>query len=165
MAKKQSIEDQFFPVSTIPKLNQLSKPTENPEIIKKIIQGAVRAAYHRKLPDSYDLKYRKKDLPSMSETEEQITFITHLIESLQPRDTIEVTLAAQYIIAYIRGMEIGEGINNIANALRLFQFGHQVLEALNKYRTKGAQFINVQYNHNQGQINNYKIVTEEGDFQ
>jgi hypothetical protein len=40
----------------------------------------------------------------------------------------------------------------------LFEFGHKVLETLTRYRTKGAQLISVNYNHNQGQINNIKIV-------
>lgn len=43
----------------------------------------------------------------------------------------------------------------------LFEFGHKVLEALTKYRTKGAQLINVQYNHNQGMINNFNVNKKE----
>lgn len=157
MAKKKSVEDRFFPVATIPRLNQPVKPAENQMVIKKIIQGAIRGAYQLKMPSSYELQYRK--LPKALASEEQIEFVTHLIESLQPQDAIEATLASQYVISYLRGLDAST-CDSIDEILPWFEFGHQVLETLNKYRTKGAQLINVQYNHNQGQINNYKVVEE-----
>jgi hypothetical protein len=45
--------------------------------------------------------------------------------------------------------------------IELFEFGHQVLEAYQKYRSKGAQQISVQYNVNQGQVVNIKNVGKE----
>ncbi|MGK5594259.1 MAG: hypothetical protein ACSNEK_02750 [Parachlamydiaceae bacterium] len=88
--------------------------------------------------------------------------IIHLIESLQPADAIEAALASQFAITYIRGLEeSSKEYSNNTSMMELFEFGHQVLETLNRYRTKGAQLISVNYNHNQGQINNIKIVDGE----
>jgi len=42
--------------------------------------------------------------------------------------------------------------------IELFEFGHQVLEAYQKYRSKGAQQISVQYNVNQGHVVNIKML-------
>lgn len=160
MAKKKSIEDRFFPVATVPRLNQPSKPAENQMIIKKIIQGAIQGAYQIKTPSDYDLQYR--NLPKTLASEEQIQFVTYLIESLQPQDAIEATLASQYVISYLRGLDASPN-GDIDDILPWFEFGHQVFETLTKYKTKGAQLINVQYNHNQGQINNYKVVEKSND--
>lgn len=157
MARKKSLQDQYFPVTAVPRLNQSVKPAENPNVIRKIIQGAIQAAFQLPLPSSYDLKYKKETIPKTLASKEQIEFVTHLIESLQPADAIEACLASQFAISYIRGIE--ESINDDkSNPLLWFEFGHQVLETLTKFRTKGAQLINVQYNHNQGEINHIKII-------
>lgn len=158
MAKNKPIEDRFFPVKKVPRLNLPSKPAENQMVIKKIIQGAIQGAYRLKKPSDYDLKYR--ELPKTLATKEQIEFVTYLIESLQPQDAIEATLASQYVISYLRGLEAAPD-GEKEDVLPWFAFGHQVLETLTRYRTKGAQLINVQYNHNQGQINNYKFVEKQ----
>lgn len=155
MNHNESLEDRFFPVATIPKINQISKPLENPSVIKKIIQGAIQGAYQKNVPSDYDLKYgNPTPMP-----EDQIQVITHLIESLQPQDAIEAALASQFVITYVQGLK--SSIDHSTRMMELFGFGHQVLETLTKYRTKGAQLINVQYNHNQGQINNIKVVEKE----
>jgi hypothetical protein len=79
---------------------------------------------------------------------------------LQPADAIEAALASQFAISYIRGVD-ASAYDPMDKALRWFEFSHQVLDTLTKFRTKGAQLINVQYNHNQGQINHIKIVDAE----
>ncbi len=160
MAKKVSREDLAFPVATIPKLGMQVKPKENPKVIKMIIQGAIKGAYGLKTPlepSTYSRDYGKKQQPMVSE--DQIQLVVNLIESLQPADAIEAALASQFAITYIRGLESSQV--GYAATISLFEFGHQVLDSLTKYRTKGAQLINVQYNHNQGQINNIKVVKEE----
>jgi hypothetical protein len=160
MAKKVSREDLAFPVTTIPRLGALEKPKENPTVIKMIIRGSIQGAYGLKTPsepNKWSDDYGKKQQPVVSE--DQIQFVINLIESLQPADAIEAALASQFAITYIRGLECSP--SGYIAAINLFEFGHQVLEALTKYRTKGAQLINVQYNHNQGQINNIKVVKEE----
>lgn len=134
------------------------KPAEDQAVIKNIIQWTVQGAYQVKMPTAYELEHY--DQPKTLVDKEQIDFVVHLIESLQPRDAIEATLASQYVISFIRGIECS--ISECSDSCReWFEFGHQVLETLTKFRTQGAQLINVQYNHNQGQINNYKIVEPE----
>ncbi|CDZ80197.1 hypothetical protein BN1013_00703 [Candidatus Rubidus massiliensis] len=94
-------------------------------------------------------------------TQEQMDMIIHLIESLQPGDAIEAALASQFVIAYIRGLEESNGeYSKITTMLELFEFSHQVLETLQKYRSKGAQQISVNYNVNQGQVVNIKNVNQ-----
>src|SRR6185436_12004452 len=144
MAKKRSIEDRFFPVAMTPRLNQPSKPTENQMVIKKIIQGAIQGAYRIKTPRSYDFKYNSS---KALVTEEQVQFVTYLIESLQPKDAIEATLASQYVISYLRGLDASPD-GDIDEVLPWFEFGHRVLETLTKYRK-------------QGQINNFKVVEKD----
>lgn len=160
MARKKSREDLAFPVAVVPRLGLQIRPQENPDVIRKIIQGAIKGAYELKTPSepsSYDREYGKKQKPIV--TEEQIQFVTHLIESLQPADAIEAALASQFAITYIRGLAAAsENYSTLEQTLPWFEFGHQVIETLTKYRTKGAQLINVQYNHNQGQINNIKVI-------
>lgn len=162
MARKKTREDLAFPVTVPPKFGA-ARPEENQDVIRKIIQGAIKGAYELRTPSepgSYSPEYGKKQKPVA--TEEQIAFVTHLIESLQPADAIEAALASQFVISYVRGIEAAcETCSSAENTLPWFEFGHQVLDTLTKYRTKGAQLINVQYNHNQGQINHVNIVEPE----
>jgi hypothetical protein len=160
MAKKKTREDLAFPVATVPKMGAPTKTQDNPAVIKMIIQGAIKGAYQLKTPSepsSFSSEYGKKQKALVSE--EQIQFVTHLIESLEPTNAIEAVLASQFAIAYIRGLDKAQGHYqaDLNSTLQLFEFGHSVLETLTKYRTKGAQLINVQYNHNQGQINNINV--------
>jgi len=91
-------------------------------------------------------------------TQEQMEMITNLIESLQPTDAIEAALASQFAITYIRGMEeSSKDYSNASSMIELFEFGHQVLEAYQKYRSKGAQQISVQYNVNQDMLLTLKM--------
>ena len=165
MAKKVSREDLAFPISTIPRLGELAKPKENPTVIKMIILGAIKGAYGLITPkeptSKYDDGYGKKQQPIISE--DQIQLVTSLIESLQPADAIEAALASQFAITYLRGLSKSEShySKDLELTINFFDFGHKALETLTRYRTKGAQLINVQYNHNQGQINNIKVVKEE----
>ncbi|MEI8366659.1 MAG: hypothetical protein WCF65_09620 [Parachlamydiaceae bacterium] len=163
MDHKNTREELAFPVPVIPKMGALEKPRENPNVIKSIIRGAIQGAYQLKTPSepsSYSPDYGKEQAPLISE--EQIQIVTHLIESLQPTDAIEAALASQFVITYIRGLKTAQGSYpvDLNSTIQLFEFGHQVLETLTKYRIKGAQLINVQYNHNQGQINNIKVVEQ-----
>lgn len=162
MAKKKTQEELAFPIAKIPTFTQPTRPAENPIVIRQIILGAIQGAYHLKTPSKpspYSHDYGKKQKPLV--TEEQIQLVTHLIESLQPADAIEAALASQFAITYIRGLIKAQDYNSTSSTLELFEFGHQVLEALTKYRTKGAQLINVLYNHNQAQINNFNMTKNE----
>jgi hypothetical protein len=133
----------------------------NKDIIKRIIQGAVKGAYHLKDPSQWDFRGNSIK-PKAVASQEQMDMIVHLIESLQPSDAIEAALASQFAITYIRGMEeSSKGYSNSSTMIELFEFGHQVLEAYQKYRSKGAQQISVQYNVNQGQVVNIKNIRKE----
>lgn len=164
MAKKKNLEDIYYPIPQNRGLAVSEKPPIDKEVIKLIIQGAVKGAYRLKNPASWD--YHGKPIKAKAvATQEQINMIVHLIESLEPTNAIEAALASQFAITYIRGMEESiDTYKNTESIMSLFEFGHKVLETLQRYRTKGAQLINVQYNHNSGQINNIKIV-EESDPQ
>lgn len=159
MAKKKNLEDIYYPVPQ--NINLIaSKPPLKNEIVKRIIQGAVKGAYKLKDPKGYDYHgYAVK--PKAVASQEQMEMIIHLIESLQPTDAIEAALASQFAITYIRGMEESFKEHSTSSMIELFEFGHQVLEAYQKYRSKGAQQISVQYNVNQGQVVNIKNVKED----
>jgi len=154
---KKSAEDMYFPVPAEAYLSPLQKPKQNPVVIKKLIQGTIQSAYKLKMPYSSDFRQEKlKPLVSA----EEIELVTHLILSLEPRDAIEVALASQFVITYVQGLK--ESKNEFGKRyLDLFDFGHQVLETLQKYRCKGAQQISVQYNVSQGQVVNIKNIKKE----
>ena len=157
MTKKKNLEEVYYPVPAEFNLEKSNKTPINNAVIRQIIKGAVKGAYKLKNPSQYDYKgYPVK--PKAVATQEQIDMVIHLIESLQPRDAIEAALASQFAITYIRGLEDSAKEHSSNSMMDLFEFGHKVLETLTKYRTKGAQIISVNYNHNQGQINNIKIV-------
>lgn len=161
MSKKKNLDDIYYPVPQNFCPIQAEKPTVNREVIKHIIQGAVKGAYRLKTPSSLD--YRGNPIRAKPvATQDQMDMIVHLIESLQPSDAIEAALASQFAITYIRGLEeSSKDYSKGSTMIELFDFGHQVLEAFQKYRNKGAQQISVQYNVNQGQVVNIKNVSKE----
>lgn len=161
--KHKNLEEVYYPIPATFALESPNRVVTNNAVIRQIIKGAVKGAYKLKNPSNYDLKYGcAKGKPKAIATEEQMSMVIHLIESLQPSDAIEAALASQFAITYIRGLE--EATNEYSKNLsmvELFEFGHKVLETLNRYRTKGAQMISVNYNHNQGQINNIKVFEKD----
>lgn len=152
MAKKKNLDDVYFPVPQNRNAIQTEKVETNQEVIKRIIQGSVIMAFKLKRPSEYDREYGDYKKGTAIATSEQMETVMHLIESLKPQDSIEAALASQFAITYIRGLEV-DGSKILID---LFEFGHKVLEALQKYRSKGAQQISVQYNVNQGQVVNIK---------
>lgn len=161
MAKQKNLEDIYYPVPQNFCITQPEKPPINRDVIKHIIQGAVKGAYRLKNPSSHD--YRGNPIRAKAvASQEQMDMIVHLIESLQPSDAIEAALASQFAITYIRGLEeSSKEYSNGSTMMEFFEFTHQVLEAFQKYRSKGAQQISVQYNVNQGQVVNIKNVRKE----
>lgn len=162
MAKKKTREERAFPVATVPKLGTVTRPKENPKVIEAIIRGAVMGAFNLTTPSEpgyYSSDYGKPQKALV--TQEQIEYVTSLIESLQPQDAIEACLAAQFVIAQIRGMaQTNESYSSPEKFCETFRFTHEVLDTITKYRTKGAQLINVNYSHNQMQQNNYNFSKE-----
>jgi hypothetical protein len=159
MGKKRTRAELAFPVpATIPMMNgTAARPKQNPEVIRSIIRSTIQGAFCRKTPSepsSYSSEYGKPQKPIV--TSEEVNLVTHLIESLQPADAIEAALASQFAITYIRGLHDSQEHHKADVTMNLFRFTHEVLECLIKYRTKGAQLINVSY-HNSGMINNINI--------
>jgi len=154
---KKVLEDVYYPVPLDFNPIRVDKPPSNQEVIRRIIQGAIKASYQLKSPSEYDVKYGNVKVKAVA-TNEQIEMVMHLVESLQPTDAIEAALASQFAITYIRGIEAAE---DRSVPIDLFEFGHKVLETLHKYRSKGAQQISVQYNVNQGQVMNIKNIKRE----
>lgn len=155
--KKKTPEDVYYPVPMDFNPIRVDKPPSNQEVVRRIIQGAIKASYRLKNPSEYDLKYGGAKGKAVA-ANEQIEMVMHLIESLQPTDAIEAALASQFAITYIRGVEAAE---SHSVPIDLFEFGHKVLETLQKYRSKGAQQISVQYNVNRGQVVNIKHIKPE----
>lgn len=156
--KKKRPEDIYYPVPQSFTIAKTDRPPINQSVIRRIVQGAVKAAYGLKEPAKHDWHGNPvKAMPVA--TDEQVEMVLHLIEALQPQDAIEATLASQYAITYLKAME-GNYQGVPAVDLELLGFGHQVLEVLQKYRSKGAQLISVHYNVNQGQVVNIKNVKE-----
>jgi hypothetical protein len=155
--KEKSLDDVYYPVP-----QDLSSATEerlagSKKVIKRIVQAAVKTAYSLKPPSQWDLE-RNQTKPTALATQDQMEMVVHLIESLQPADAVEAALASQFAVTYIRGM--GD-ISEYTVPIELFEFGHKVLEALQKYRSRGAQQINVQYNVNRGQVVNIKAAEDK----
>lgn len=162
MAKKKCLTDIYYPVPQESLPTQSKKPPINKMVIKRIIQGTVKAAYRLDEPSLWG--YQQTPIkPKRVATQEQMDMVINLIESLEPSNAIEAALASQFVISYIRGLEKAQGdhTKEIDLTLKLFNFSHQALEALQKFRSKGAQLISVNYNHNQGQINNIQVFEKD----
>lgn len=153
---KRKLEDTYYPVPQDFSLVRTEKLPENKAVIKRIIQDTVRQAYRLKKPTLHDW-HGNPIKPKAVATPEQVEMVIHLIEALQPQDAIEAALASQFAITYIRAMEkdVDHGCPT-----DLFEFGHEVLEALQKYRSKGAQQISVQY-VNKGHVGDVINVKQE----
>lgn len=161
MAKKKNLDDIYYPVPKDVCLRQTEKPPLNGELIKLIVKGSLKGAYSLKDPQAWDYNGNPVKAKAVA-TEDQVNMTVQLIEALQPSDAIEAALASQFVITYIRGLEASMGTYaNDSRIMELFSFGHEVLEAFQKYRSKGAQQISVQYNVNQGQVVNIKNVRKE----
>ena len=158
--KKKTLEDVYYPVPQDFSPMKAAKPPDNKDVVRRIIQGTVRLAYSLKPPVQWDFHGNPVKTKAVA-TIEQMEMVMHLIESLQPTDAIEAALSSQFAVTYIRAMETTSDRGSISINLELFEFGHKVLEALQKYRSKGAQQISVHYNVNQGQVVNIKNIEKD----
>jgi len=158
LTKDKKLEDIYYPVPKNLFLSRTEKKSLDKDLVKGIIQSTVKGAYKLKDPHAWDFNGNQIK-PSAIATQEQMNMVINLIESLEPKDAIEVALASQFAIVYVRGLQ--ESCSEYSSGdsiIKYFEFGHQVLEAFQKYRSKGAQQISVQYNVNQGQILNVKNI-------
>ncbi|NGX44097.1 MAG: hypothetical protein K1060chlam3_00259 [Candidatus Anoxychlamydiales bacterium] len=156
MTKDQKLEDIYYPVPSDLSLSGIEKKPLDKNLVKGIIQSTVKGAY--KLQDTPSYDYNGNSLkPTAVATQEQMDMVINLVEALEPKDAIEVALASQFAIVYVRGLQKSfDEYSNGDSMIKYFEFGHKVLEAFQKYRNKGAQQISVQYNVNKGQVFNVK---------
>jgi len=121
-------------------------PPDDPKIMRQIIQGAVCAAFQISGIDRYS-SYRDNKTAASTD---QIELVVYLIQSFQPQDAIEAALACQFVVTHIRGMhDASEGHFNTD----LLAFSHVTLNALQRYRNKGQQQINVRYTSHANVVN------------
>jgi hypothetical protein len=100
----QKLEDIYYPVPKNLSLSKTEKKTLDQNLVKDIIQSTVKGAYKLKDPNSWD--YHGNSIkPSAVATQEQMNMVINLIESLEPKDAIEVALASQFAITYVRGLQ------------------------------------------------------------
>lgn len=154
--KKKLREDLLFPIPKDISLNQHKSQEDESQFTRQIVRQAIQAAYRKETPTPpgpWHPDYGKKTKPLVSQ--EDVLNVTSLLQALQPANAIEGVLAAQFVACHINGMREFTKCS-VKWALNLFEHSHRALDALQKYRNKGQQQINVQYNVNQGQVVNIK---------
>lgn len=151
----KSLEDICFPVPQNFSLSVPAKIESKEKVTKYVFQQTIQAAYQRKVPYNFTSSYDPVT-PYQLVSEEEIENVVGLFQAFQPQDALEVALAQQFIVTHLQAMKsVNSGI--CERDIRKFELTHRILETLMKYKTKGAQQIQVNYNHNQGQINNIKV--------
>jgi len=154
MARKKKLEDVCFPVPKGMSLSVSQKVDENVTLKNHLFQQTIQTAYQIKIPYSFTTSY-EPERPYQLTTEEQTETVANLFQAIQPKDAVELALAQQFIVVHLQAIDSAmSGISE--KDIKKFELTHQILETLTKYRTRGAQLINVQYNLNQGQIVNIK---------
>jgi hypothetical protein len=119
--------------STITFLIDAIKCNDNHAAAQLLIKSAVAAVYEK---------------PESQVTKQEVEAVAGLIQSIEPKDTIEILLAAQIICASLQGMNAlsKNYLNAKGHGLMLLRLSHQALEQLQRYRGKLSQNINVTYN-------------------
>lgn len=169
MAKKQvpksSLEDILYPLPQDASLNVPATYEVTSKLNKQFIRQALKASYKIKEPYSYTDFSGRRIIPTSLVTDDQVELVMSLMQSINPKDSVEAALAVQFTVTYIHGMKDIQSDYNGKKALEMFEFGHKALDMLQKYRNKGAQQISVQYNVNQGQVVNIKNVKSDHNYE
>ena len=92
-----------------------------------------------------DMVYEKNVSTTWSNAD--LDNVVALIHGVNPKDTVEVMLATQFISLHLQSMATmaKSYINAKGQGMMLMRLSHQALEMLQRYRGKG-QTINVNYN-------------------
>lgn len=155
MAKKKKVEEICFPVPQTFMKTPAAPAPMNPNVKANIYRQTVQAAFQISIPYNFTSSYNPEK-PHQIASEDQLAMVASFFEALNPQDAIEMALAQQFIIVHIHAINSAkDGLGE--RDLKIFELSHQVIETFQKYKSKGAQLIQVQYNHNQGQINNVTI--------
>lgn len=156
--KQKNPQEIFFPVPKDVRVG-VEKPPISRAVIESIIRKSLVGAFRLREPYQYEVE--REGFKQVA-TQEQIDMVVHLIESLQPTDAIEAALASQFVITYVRALEGStKDTNSSDHMMKMFEFGHRVLDTMQRYKNKGAQQISVQYNVNQGQV--FNVQSEKGE--
>jgi hypothetical protein len=108
-------------------------------------QDAARLLVHNAMQMIHKTKEKKWH-------EKELDAVISLIRGINPKDTVESILAAQYITLHLKALSIiaEENNNTIGQGMMMIRLSHQALNTLQQYRGK-AQTINVNYNvHSEG---------------
>jgi len=83
--------------------------------------------------------------------DKDVDAVTHLIQSIKPKDGIETIIASQFVALHLKSMKImSEDNYNIMGAgLSMMRLSHNALSMLQQYRCK-SQIINVNNIHSEG---------------
>lgn len=155
----KKLEDICFPVPKTFSFNVPAKIDSNEKIKKYIFQQTIQSAYQKKIPYNFTSNYNP-ETPYQLVSDEEIENVVSLFQAIQPQDALELALAQQFIVTHLQAMNsVNSGM--CERDIKKFELTHQILETLMKYRSKGAQQIQVNYNHNQGQIVNVKNFNED----
>jgi hypothetical protein len=109
---------------------------DNPEAARLLVQRAMDSIYpHKTWPQS--VAWGDNDLDA----------VVALIRGINPKDTVESILAAQFVALHLQGMAsmAKENYNIMGQAIMMVRLSHQALNMLQQYRGK-QQTINVNYN-------------------
>ncbi|MDB2614339.1 hypothetical protein N9Y92_04205 [Chlamydiales bacterium] len=161
--KKESMHDICFPVPqnfSLVNKNTSTSINSNEVVKKSLFQQTIKAAFQLSIPYEFTSAYNQEE-PYNIITEEQQEAVISLFQAIEPKDAIEAALAQQFIVTHSQAMRTAhKGLDEIG--LKKIELTHKILETLQKYRSKGAQQIQVNYNHNEGQINNFRP-SKKGD--
>lgn len=136
----------------------LSSPPEtqalSPVLEKHVLRQALKTAYSI---SDYAAEYPSDDFspPKQLVSDDNINMVTALMQSLQPKNAVEAALAVQFTSTYTQGIKYLQ-LGQLRWAMPLLAFSQTTLDSLHRYRNKGMQQINVQYNVNQGQVVNIR---------
>jgi hypothetical protein len=115
---------------------------DNQDAARVLVRQAMLMMYGRPKYGARDKTWNDKDLDA----------VLTLIKGINPKDTVESILAAQYVSLHLKAMAImaDENNNTIGQGIMMVRLSHQALNTLQQYRGK-AQTINVNYNvHSEG---------------
>ena len=91
--------------------------------------------------------YPHRSWQSNDKADEELDAVIILIRGINPKDTIETILAAQFVALHLQGTAnmAQENYNIMGQAIQMIRLSHQSLNMLQQYRGK-SQTINVNYN-------------------
>lgn len=122
-------------------------------IQRQVLRQALKAAYS--ISDYTAEDHSEFTPPKQLVSDDKIEMITAIMQSLQPTNAVEAALAVQFTSTYTQGIKFLQS-EQTRLAMPLLAFSQTTLDSLHRYRNKGMQQINVQYNVNHGKVVNIR---------